>query len=175
MRPRKAAADLSVPVGAIITIELILTTVYFNNLQDQKRDKLNPIVKPPGNAAPGAAATGGVKKKSKSKGYKQELTLQQRNEVEEAFNLFDTNGHGLIEVSDLKVALRALGFEPAREEIKKLVSDLNKTQQSRDREKEKEKEGQVTIDFAAFLDIMTTKMSERDDDAQLDKAFILFS
>ena len=85
--------------------------------------------------------------------------MQQRNEVEEAFNLFDTNGHGLIEVSDLKVALRALGFEPAREEIKKLVSDLNKTQQSRDREKEKEKEGQVTIDFAAFLDIMTTKMS----------------
>lgn len=78
-------------------------------------------------------------------------------------------------MSDLKVALRALGFEPAREEIKKLVSDLNKTQQSRDREKEKEKEGQVTIDFPAFLDIMTTKMSERDDDAQLDKAFILFS
>ena len=135
---------------------------------------MNPIVKPPSNNQPGAAAAS-FKKKSKSKGYKQELTLQQRNEVEEAFNLFDTNGHGLIEVSDLKVALRALGFEPAREEIKKLVSDLNKTQQSRDREKEKEKEGQVTIDFTAFLDIMTTKMSERDDDAQLDKAFILFS
>jgi Ca2+-binding EF-hand superfamily protein len=28
-------------------------------------------------------------------------------------------------MKDLKVALRALGFEPAKEEIKRLISDLN--------------------------------------------------
>ena len=90
--------------------------------------------------------------------------------------MFDTNGHGLIEVSDLKVALRALGFEPAREELKRLVSDLNKTQQTRERAKEeKANEGQITIDYDSFLDIMTTKMSERDADSELGKAFILFS
>ena len=33
----------------------------------------------------------------------------------------------------------------------------------------------MTIDFDDFKDIMTTKMSERDGDAQLEKAFILFS
>ena len=33
----------------------------------------------------------------------------------------------------------------------------------------------VTIDMNDFIDIMTTKMSERDGDAQLEKAFILFS
>ena len=33
----------------------------------------------------------------------------------------------------------------------------------------------VTIDYNDFLDIMTTKMSERDGEAQLEKAFILFS
>jgi centrin-1 len=55
--------------------------------------------------------------------------------------LFDTNGSGIIDMKDLKVALRALGFEPAKEEIKKLISDLNNSNQgagARDREKEKE-------------------------------------
>ena len=94
-------------------------------MQSQKRDKVDAIMKPPSNNAQAAAPT---KKKSKMKGYKQELTKAQQAEVKEAFDLFDTNGHGLIEISDLKVALRALGFEPAREEIKRLVSDLNKTQ-----------------------------------------------
>ena len=46
-------------------------------------------------------------------------------EVKEAFDLFDTNGNGNIDVKDLEVALRALGFEPLKEDIKKLVSDLS--------------------------------------------------
>jgi len=46
-------------------------------------------------------------------------------EIKEAFDLFDTNGSGIIDMKDLKVALRALGFEPAKEEIKRLISDLN--------------------------------------------------
>ena len=75
-------------------------------------------------------------------------------------------------MKDLKVALRALGFEPAKEEIKRLISDLNGgSAQSR----EKDKEGTVSIDFNDFLEIMTTKMSERDQPEELEKAFILFS
>jgi centrin-1 len=76
-------------------------------------------------------------------------------------------------MKDLKVALRALGFEPAKEEIKRLISDLNNNSSNRDREKDKE--GQVTIDFNDFLEIMTTKMSEKDSSDELEKAFILFS
>ena len=71
------------------------------------------------------------------------------------------------------MALRALGFEPAKEEIKRLISDLNNNNANRDREKDKE--GQVTIDFNDFLEIMTTKMSEKDQPEELEKAFILFS
>ena len=33
----------------------------------------------------------------------------------------------------------------------------------------------MTIDFNDFLDIMTTKMSEKDSETELAKAFILFS
>jgi len=76
-------------------------------------------------ALPGAAASGSGpgKKKAKVKGYKKELTDAQKAEVKEAFNLFDANGTGIIEVKELKVALRALGFEPQKEEIKRLISD----------------------------------------------------
>ena len=110
-----------------------------------------------------ASGSGPGKKKAKGKGYKQELTEPQKAEVKEAFDLFDANGTGIIEVKELKVALRALGFEPQKEEIKRLISDLNNTNNSnKDREKEKTKDGEVTIDFNDFLDIMTTKMSERD-------------
>ena len=95
--------------------------------------------------------------------------------MKEAFDLFDTNGSGIIELNELKVALRALGFEPQKEEIKTLISDLNNNNAGRDRDREKDKEGQVTIDYNDFLDIMTTKMSERDSEQELAKAFILFS
>ena len=76
--------------------------------------------------------------------------------------MFDTNGSGIIDMKDLKVALRALGFEPAKEEIKRLISDLNNGSSAANRDREKDKEGQVSIDFNDFLEIMTTKMSERD-------------
>ena len=69
---------------------------------------------------------------------RQELTSEQLAEIHEAFDLFDTDGSGYIELKDLKVALRALGFEPAKQEIKRLISDLNNSQKNRDGEKEKE-------------------------------------
>ena len=35
----------------------------------------------------------------------------------QAFDLFDTDGSGEIDAKELKVAMRALGFEPKKEEI----------------------------------------------------------
>ena len=61
------------------------------------------------------------KKKARSQ-FKQELTAEQLGEIKEAFDLFDTNSNGYITIKDLKVALRALGFEPAKQEIKRLIS-----------------------------------------------------
>ena len=87
---------------------------------------------------------------------------------------------GTIDTKDLKVALRALGFEPPKDEIKRLLSDLNNNNPGR--EKEKEKDTQGTIDFNEFLEIMTTKMvstpswqSEKDSDEEIRKVFTLFS
>ena len=68
---------------------------------------------------------------------------------------------GTIDAKELKVAMRALGFEPKKEEIKKMISDIDK-------------DGSGTIDFSEFLEMMTSKMSERDSREEILKAFRLF-
>ncbi|KAI3389500.1 hypothetical protein SNEBB_010514 [Seison nebaliae] len=90
-----------------------------------------------------------------------ELSEDQKQEIRDAFDLFDSDGSGLIDVKELKVAMRALGFEPRREEIKKIVSDVDK-------------ESSGTIDFNDFLHVMTTKMAEKDTKEEIMKAFRLF-
>ena len=57
----------------------------------------------------------------KKAGPKPELTEEQKQEIREAFDLFDADGSGTIDVKELKVAMRALGFEPKKEEIKKMI------------------------------------------------------
>ena len=67
-----------------------------------------------------------------------------------------------------------MGFEPAPQEIKRLIQRIQNQHKERDTE-DKDKNGLVSIDYNDFLEIMTMKMSERDQDSELEKAFILFS
>eukprot|EP00924_Labyrinthula_sp_SR-Ha-C_P002689 maker-scaffold_13-snap-gene-4.0-mRNA-1 protein AED:0.24 eAED:0.24 QI:0/0.5/0.33/1/0.5/1/3/50/333 len=90
-----------------------------------------------------------------------ELTQEQRQEIQEAFDLFDTDGSGTIDAKELKVAMRALGFEPKKEEIKKMIADIDK-------------DGDGTINFNEFLQMMTAKMGEKDSKEEILKAFKLF-
>ena len=57
--------------------------------------------------------------------------------------------------------MRALGFEPEREEIKKMIADVDNN-------------GDGVIDYNAFTDMMTQKMAERDAGEEMLKAFRLF-
>ena len=77
------------------------------------------------------------------------------------FRLHHPTFKGTIDAKELKVAMRALGFEPKKEEIKKMISDIDK-------------DGSGTIDFSEFLEMMTAKMSERDSREEILKAFRLF-
>ena len=47
------------------------------------------------------------------------LTEEEVLEIKEAFDLFDTDGSGEIDSKELKVAMRALGFEPKKEEVRR--------------------------------------------------------
>ena len=102
-----------------------------------------------------------ARRKQASKGDKFALTEEQMQEIREAFDLFDTDGSGSIDAKELKVAMRALGFEPKKEEIKKMIADIDT-------------DGSGTIDFNEFLEMMTAKMSERDPMEEIIKAFRLF-
>ena len=60
-----------------------------------------------------------------------------------------------IDIKDLKVILTALGFEPQEDEIKKLLSTINRSD-----EEDVNKKGfsSSTIDFHEFLKIMNNKL-----------------
>lgn len=89
------------------------------------------------------------------------LSEEQKQEIREAFDLFDTDGSGSIDAKELKVAMRALGFEPKKEEVKKMIADVDV-------------DGYGTIGFDDFMALMTAKMAERDPREEIMKAFRLF-
>jgi centrin-1 len=94
-------------------------------------------------------------------GKAKELTPEQQNEIKEAFELFDTDGSGSIDTKELKVAMRALGFEPKQEEIAKMIGDVDD-------------DGSGTIEYPEFLKMMTFKILNRDPKEEILKAFKLF-
>merc|ERR1712227_657233 len=104
----------------------------------------------------GSGAFKGAKKAGRT-----DLTEEQKQEIREAFDLFDTDGSGAIDAKELKVAMRALGFEPKKEEIRKMISDVDK-------------DADGTIDYDEFMMMMTVKMSEKDSREEICKAFRLF-
>merc|ERR1712022_80963 len=96
-----------------------------------------------------------------AKGKIGELTQQQVTEIKEAFDLFDTDGSGAIDAKELKVAMRALGFEPKKEEIRKMIGDLDKNNDG-------------TVDFEELMILMSGKLSDKDAKEDIVKAFRLF-
>jgi len=74
-----------------------------------------------------------------------DLTEEQKQEIKEAFDLFDTDKTGTIDYHELKVAMRALGFDVKKQEVLGLM-------------REYDREGNGAIEYIDFLDIMTHKI-----------------
>jgi Ca2+-binding EF-hand superfamily protein len=56
-----------------------------------------------------------------------ELSDEQKQEIKEAFELFDTDKDGALDYHELKVAMRALGFDLKKAEVLKTLRDHDKT------------------------------------------------
>lgn len=69
-----------------------------------------------------------------------ELTDEQKQEIKEAFELFDTDKDGSLDYHELKVAMRALGFDMKKAEVLKILRDHDKS-------------GHGLIDFEDFAKI----------------------
>ncbi|XP_070616185.1 centrin-1-like [Erythrolamprus reginae] len=107
----------------------------------------------------GKGASGGSPRRNV--GPKLELSAAHKQQMREAFDLLDADGTGTIDVRDLKVSIRALGFDPTKEELRRVGAEVDK-------------EGAGKIGFDAFYSVMAQKMSEVDSKEDVLKAFKLF-
>ncbi|KAK1863918.1 hypothetical protein I4F81_006471 [Pyropia yezoensis] len=89
------------------------------------------------------------------------LTDEQRDEIREAFDLFDADGSGTIEGKELKTAMRALGFEPHKDELKKMIASVDAR-------------GDGRINLEEFTALMGARINEKDVQDEMLKAFELF-
>ena len=90
-----------------------------------------------------------------------ELTEDQRLEIKEAFDIFDSDKSGSIDKHELRVAMRAMGFDVSKNEILEIMEA-------------KDPDNTGSINFAAFQDIVGDKMAQRDPIEEIRKAFALF-
>ncbi|KAF7809825.1 putative calcium-binding protein CML20 [Senna tora] len=88
--------------------------------------------------------TGEFRRHNKARG-RHGLTQQKKQEIKEAFELFDTDGSGTIDAKELNVAMRALGFEMTEEQINQMIADVDK-------------DGSGAIDYEEFEYMMTAKI-----------------
>eukprot|EP00658_Telonema_sp_P-2_P056001 TRINITY_DN444_c0_g2_i1.p1 TRINITY_DN444_c0_g2~~TRINITY_DN444_c0_g2_i1.p1 ORF type:complete len:170 (-),score=69.74 TRINITY_DN444_c0_g2_i1:418-927(-) len=89
------------------------------------------------------------------------LDEQQKAELAEAFSLFDSDGSGMIDFTEMKLAMTALGFEVKDSEINKMITDMDK-------------DGDATVDLEEFMMLMVEKMNSKSAKADLMKGFSYF-
>ncbi|XP_027247765.1 centrin-4 isoform X1 [Cricetulus griseus] len=145
----------------------LLTTLgndCFAFLLPRRKPVAQAILAPQGPSAPrghrAASSHQTTLEQWKKKAAKVELNDVQKQEIKEAFDLFDVDGSGTIDVKELKIAMRALGFEPKKDEVRQMTVEIDK--------------GTGTIGFEDFFAIMSVKMSEKDEKEEILKAFKLF-
>ena len=93
---------------------------------------------------------------------KRDLTDLEKQEVQEAFNLFDTDNDEHIDYHELKVALRALGFDVKKSDLQKIMADYDI-------------ENTGKVNFNDFNEIAKSMIQDRDPVEDLQRAFKLFA
>merc|ERR1719403_179587 len=95
------------------------------------------------------------------KAKKFELSKEHKQEIKEAFNLFDSDGSGTIDVRELKASMKALGYDVKKDDLRKIFFDLDRDTSEK-------------ITLNEFEKIMTERFSKRDTREEVDKIFRLF-
>ncbi|KAG8844156.1 Calcium-binding component of the spindle pole body (SPB) half-bridge [Tulasnella sp. 330] len=101
------------------------------------------------------------KAKQRRTASRPEISDEQKQEIKEAFELFDTDKDGALDYHELKVAMRALGFDLKKAEVLKILRDHDKS-------------GGGLIEFEDFAKIMSERILARDPHDEIRRAFQLF-
>ena len=110
-----------------------------------------------------------------------ELTEEQREEIGEAFNLFDLDKDGYIDYHELKVAMKALGFDLPKQEILAILQQHGSSAPSAQNSKQPSRQqqqyappGRQLLSFQAFQTLMAQRILSRDPRDEILRAFELF-
>ncbi|KAJ6216517.1 hypothetical protein RDWZM_007674 [Blomia tropicalis] len=101
----------------------------------------------------------GSKRNSSSSSTMSTIAAEYMTDIKQTFERFDTENKGRIETKQLKFAMRALGFEPKKEEIKRLTDEFDKD---------------GFIENHDFVQLMTKRFTEKNVNEEIMKAFQLF-
>ena len=82
-----------------------------------------------------------IPNKGSEKKIRNEITEEQKKEIRDAYEPFEENG---INPNDLKLAMKALGFDPKNEEVSRILSNIDS-------------KGKSSYTFDSFLDLMIEK------------------
>ena len=89
------------------------------------------------------------------------LTEEHQAELKEAFSLFDSDHRNALDARELKAAIRAMGFDVKKEQVKKMMDDIGRGPTD-------------LVPFEEFLEIMRDKMFEKGSKEEIMKIFQLF-
>ncbi|VDK46257.1 unnamed protein product [Anisakis simplex] len=99
----------------------------------------------------------------------QKKTLNEfsRKELEEAFIICDVRGTGFVHIRNLKVVMRALGFEPRNDEIQRLTSKMMENKLLRNAHPD-------SFDVNELSELLAEKLDQRNGASEMHAAFQLF-
>ncbi len=81
-------------------------------------------------------------------------------EIREAFDLFDVDGSGHVDVRELKISMRALGFQVKKAEVLAMVAEVGK-------------DSNDVVNFEEFTYLLSLKMATRDSREEIMKVLYL--
>ena len=79
-------------------------------------------------------------------------------EVNDVFNMMDSNKDGFLDPDDIRITMNTLGFEFNQQEIQRLIMELDPQNTGK-------------IDLAAFSELIKQKMTEKDHIEEIQMAF----
>lgn len=99
---------------------------YMSRKQGIDQYSQNTSMSHQGNATlPLSGNNGGNNQKRVLGNLKLELLNEQKQEIREAFSLFDMNNDGCLDYHELKVAFRALGFDLTKREVLDIIHEYD--------------------------------------------------
>ena len=90
-----------------------------------------------------------------------ELSPEQEEEIRSAFDLFDKDGGGSIDIHELRDVMKALGVYLSKDKVKAMM-------------KEVDTDGSGTVEFDEFRNMMKDKIKSRNSEEELRRAFRIY-